>query len=113
MSAQAQRARILSHVYDKKIDNVVAFSGDSHANWLFENRGDTVLTGTIEGTSLTNIATNKTSYVRGQVVEFAGTAVSSSGYGYGFKTYENATAIAATGLVRDNAGLLWTEGFIG
>jgi hypothetical protein len=53
----------------------VAVSGDSHANWLFENRGDTVLTGTIEGSSLTPVQTTENKYVRGQVVEFAGTAV--------------------------------------
>jgi hypothetical protein len=53
----------------------VAVSGDSHANWLFENRGDTVLTGAIEGSTLTSVQTTENKYVRGQVVEFAGTAV--------------------------------------
>ena len=32
-SYQANRYRILDHIYDNQIDNVAVFTGDSHANW--------------------------------------------------------------------------------
>ena len=107
---QANRRRLLEHVHDETIDNVVFFTGDTHANWLFENNLNTTLQGTNDTSSLTNISTTQNSYQRGTIVEFGGTAVSSSGWGNSWGSYENST-VAASRMVENNPTLLYSEGF--
>lgn len=86
-------------------------TGDTHASWLLENNLDTVL----EGSKLANttLGTNPigTTYKRGQLVEFGGTAVSSNGWGNIWLNEKNATSRAATGLVQNSGSLFWSEGF--
>ncbi|KAJ3551377.1 hypothetical protein NM688_g4736 [Phlebia brevispora] len=93
------RNRILDHIQDNKIDNVLILSGDSHANWVSDL-----------------VHPNTTSYdpVTGAgslAVEFAGTAVTSgSSFGTGIAPLA-ADAISQV-LVVDplNADLQWSEG---
>jgi alkaline phosphatase D len=88
-----------------------AVTGDTHASWLLENNLNTVL----EGTKLANTTLGAnlidTNYKRGQLVEFGGTAVSSSGWGNTWLNEKNATSRAATGLVQNSGSLFWSEGF--
>lgn len=107
---QAQRKRIFDHAYEKKWDNSIVITGDTHINWLFENNKDNILVGTDDFSTL-KVANSSDDYVRGQLVEFGGTAVSSSGWGAQYLNEANATSIAARALVRESPGLLWTEGF--
>jgi phosphodiesterase/alkaline phosphatase D-like protein len=91
----ANRNRTLSHLYTNNIPNNVFLAGDSHANWV----SDLAWLGEKPYDQKTG---------SGAIgVEFAGTAVSSSGYGG--ESIANGNEKAA-GLVKDNPELQWTEG---
>jgi alkaline phosphatase D len=107
---QANRNRLLSHIHDNSIDNVVAFTGDTHANWLFENSLETTLQGSNDTATLRSITTTTNSYQRGTVVEYGGTAVSSSGWGNSWGSYENST-VGARRMVENNPTLLYSDAF--
>ncbi|KAF2463085.1 uncharacterized protein BDR25DRAFT_329916 [Lindgomyces ingoldianus] len=93
----ASRNRTLSHLYTNKIPNTIMLSGDSHANWV----SDLVWLDTKPYDPVTGA---------GSVgVEFAGTAVSSTGFGGG-GTIASANK-KSTGLIRDNKELQWSEGY--
>ncbi|EJU00869.1 hypothetical protein DACRYDRAFT_80307 [Dacryopinax primogenitus] len=94
---RANRNRVLSHLYDNSIDNVVVLSGDSHANWVFES-------------SLPKALGKNSTDTRGQLVEFAGTAVSSPSP-FGQTLPANMSAAISQYLVAANPDLLWSEGF--
>lgn len=89
------RNRTLSHLYTNNIPNVVFLAGDSHANWV----SDLVWLDTKPYDQSTGVGSIG--------VEFAGTAVSSSGFG---GTIESANG-KSRGLVRDNRELQWSEGY--
>ena len=101
---------MLQHVYDNKIDNVFAVTGDTHANWLFENNLETTLQGSNDTSTLKTIETTTNEYQRGTIVEFGGTAVSSSGWGNSWGSYENST-VGAKAMVENNPTLLYADGF--
>jgi alkaline phosphatase D len=107
---QANRKRLLTHITDNKINNIAVFTGDTHANWLFENSLETTLQGTNDTYSLKNVVTSGNRYQPGTLVEYGGTAVSSTGWGLSLGSVENAT-IAAEGMVKGNPSLLFTEGY--
>jgi len=107
---QANRRRLLQHVYDNQIDNVFAVTGDTHANWLFENNLETTLQGSNDTSTLKTIKTTINEYQRGTIVEFGGTAVSSSGWGNNWGSYENST-VGAKAMVENNPTLLYADGF--
>ena len=107
---QANRRRLLQHVYDNQIDNVFAVTGDTHANWLFENNLETTLQGTNDNSTLKTIETTTNEYQRGTIVEFGGTAVSSSGWGNNWGSYENST-VGAKRMVENNPTLLYSDAF--
>jgi hypothetical protein len=86
-------------------------TGDTHASWLLENNLDTVLEGTKFANTTLGPNAVDTNYKRGQLVEFGGTAVSSSGWGASWLNSKNATDRAATGLVANSGSLFWSEGF--
>ncbi|KAF2267353.1 hypothetical protein CC78DRAFT_457557 [Lojkania enalia] len=91
----ANRNRTLQHLYTNSISNTIFLAGDSHANWV----SDLVWLDEKPYDQVTGV---------GSVgVEFAGTAVSSSGFG---GTIANATT-KSKGLVRDNKELQWSEGY--
>jgi alkaline phosphatase D len=85
-------------------------TGDTHANWLFENNLETTLQGSNDTSTLRVIKTTENSYQRGTVVEFGGTAVSSSGWGNSWGSYENST-VGAKAMVENNPTLLYADGF--
>jgi phosphodiesterase/alkaline phosphatase D-like protein len=93
----SNRNRTLHHLYSNKIDNTAFLAGDSHANWV----SDLVW--------LDETPYNQTTGVGAVGVEFAGTAVSSSGYGAGRSIANSSDRSAA--LVRDNRELQWAEGY--
>lgn len=107
---QANRRRLLQHVYDEQIDNVFVVTGDTHANWLFENNLETTLQGTNDTSSLKVVETTENSYQRGTVVEFGGTAVSSNGWGNSWGSYDNHT-VGAKAMVENNPTLLYSDAF--
>lgn len=94
---QSNRNRTLSHLYTHSIPNTAFLAGDSHANWvsdlvwLDEHPYDPITGAGAIG------------------VEFAGTAVSSSGYGAG-RGIKGANG-KANGLVGSNRELQWAEGY--
>lgn len=91
----ANRNRTLSHLYSHNIDNTVFLAGDSHANWVSD---------------LVWLDEKPYDHTTGEGsigVEFAGTAVSSSGFG---GTIASANEKSA-GLVKDNLELQWSEGY--
>ncbi|CEJ93841.1 hypothetical protein VHEMI09407 [[Torrubiella] hemipterigena] len=91
----ANRNRTLQHLYDNKIGNNIFLAGDTHQNWVADVAW--------QGTKDYNYQTGA-----GAVgVEFAGTAVSSSG----FKGTINAGDKAAQSLVHRNEELMWQEGY--
>jgi alkaline phosphatase D len=94
---QSNRNRTLNHLYSNNISNTAFLAGDSHANWV----SDLVW--------LDTEAYNQTTGVGAIGVEFAGTAVSSTGYGSGRSIANSSDRSAA--LVRDNRELQWTEGY--
>ncbi|RYP34941.1 hypothetical protein DL767_004018 [Monosporascus sp. MG133] len=91
----ANRNRTLKHLYDNKIDNTVFLAGDSHQNWV----SDVAWLGEKPYDAATG---------EGAIgVEFAGTAVSSSGVR---GTIASARE-AAQQRVENNTELLWNEGY--
>lgn len=107
---QANRNRILDHVADNKIDNIALFTGDTHANWLFEINKNTVLQGTNDTSTVKNTSTTTNSYQPGTVVEYGGTAVSSNGWGNSWGSYENST-VGAKRMVENNPSLLYADAY--
>ena len=93
----ANRNRTLHHLYSNSIPNTAFLSGDSHANWV----SDLVW--------LDEMPYNQVTGEGSIGVEFAGTAVSSTGYGEGRFISNSSDRSAA--LVRDNRELQWTEGY--
>ncbi|CAO2647598.1 Nn.00g085200.m01.CDS01 [Neocucurbitaria sp. VM-36] len=93
----ANRNRTLHHLYSNEISNTAFLAGDSHANWV----SDLVW--------LDETPYDQVTGVGAIGVEFAGTAVSSSGYGAGL-SIANSSGKSA-GLVRDNRELQWAEGY--
>lgn len=100
----------MQHIYDEQIDNVFVVTGDTHANWLFENNLDTTLQGNNDTSSIQVVETTENSYQRGTVVEFGGTAVSSNGWGARWGSYENST-VGAQAMVENNPTLLYSDAF--
>ncbi|WVR08378.1 hypothetical protein IAU60_005433 [Kwoniella sp. DSM 27419] len=92
------------------ITNYDVFTGDTHASWLFENNLETVLQGSNDSATLKELTPSADDYQRGTVVEFGGTAVSSSGWGASWGSYDNAT-VGAQRMVENNPTLLYSEGF--
>ncbi|EIN07516.1 hypothetical protein PUNSTDRAFT_114943 [Punctularia strigosozonata HHB-11173 SS5] len=94
------RERVLSHLYQNKIDNTIILSGDSHANWVSDlaHPNDTKTYDPVTG--------------KGAIgVEFAGTAVTSeSSFGSGI--LPAAADVKSAGLVaaKGNEDLQWSEG---
>jgi alkaline phosphatase D len=84
----------LHHLYTNNIANTVFLAGDSHANWV----SDLVW--------LDEMPYDQTTGAGSVGVEFAGTAVSSSGQ----KGTIAATNKVSQGLVKDNKELQWSEG---
>ena len=93
----ANRNRTLHHLYSNEIPNTAFLAGDSHANWV----SDLVW--------LDETPYDQSTGAGAIGVEFAGTAVSSSGYGAGRSIANSSDRSAA--LVRDNRELQWTEGY--
>jgi alkaline phosphatase D len=93
----ANRNRTLHHLYSNEIPNTAFLAGDSHANWV----SDLVW--------LDETPYDQVTGAGAIGVEFAGTAVSSSGYGAG-RSIANSSDRSA-GLVRDNRELQWAEGY--
>lgn len=92
---QANRNRSLQHLYENNIGNNIMLAGDSHANWV----SDLVWLDEANYDSATGA---------GAVgVEFAGTAVTSSGFGGTIRSANNQSSL----LVRDNEELQWNEGY--
>ncbi len=91
----ANRNRTYQHLFDNNIGNNIMLAGDSHANWVsdlvwFDESDYDPATGA------------------GAVgVEFAGTAVSSTGFGRNISQGTNQSRT----LVRDNSELQWSEGY--
>lgn len=89
------RNRTFKHLYDNDIGNNIMLSGDSHQNWVsdmiwFDEQDYDYVTGT------------------GSIgVEFAGTAVSSSGPGGNLTSSIRGAQL----IVRDNPELQWQEGY--
>ncbi|KIX08823.1 uncharacterized protein Z518_03480 [Rhinocladiella mackenziei CBS 650.93] len=91
----ANRNRTYQVMYDHEIDNNIMLAGDSHANWV----SDLVWFDEADYDPVTGA---------GAVgVEFAGTAVSSTGFGGTIATANN----QSTYLVNDNSELQWNEGY--
>ncbi|THZ24541.1 hypothetical protein D6C89_04862 [Aureobasidium pullulans] len=89
------RARTFQTLYDHDIGNNIMLAGDSHANWV----SDLVWLEEHPYDSATG---------EGAVgVEFAGTAVTSSGFGGTIQSANN----QSSSLVRDNSELQWNEGY--
>lgn len=89
----ANKNRTFQHLYDNQIGNNIMLAGDSHANWVSD---------------LVWLDEQKYDAATGQGaigVEFAGTAVSSSGAGKSV-TGANDQSIP---VIRDNAELQWNE----
>lgn len=84
-------------MYTNNIPNTAFLAGDSHANWV----SDLVW--------LDETPYDQVTGAGAIGVEFAGTAVSSSGYGAG-RTIANSSSKSAQ-LVRDNRELQWAEGY--
>ncbi|KAE8147732.1 PhoD-like phosphatase-domain-containing protein [Aspergillus avenaceus] len=91
---RANQNRTLRHLYDNDIGNNIMLAGDTHANWV----SDLVWLGEKEYDSKTGAGAIG--------VEFAGTAVSSTGYGSSICAGEQVAATYA-----HNPDLKWTEGY--
>lgn len=91
----ANRNRTLQHLYNNKINNNIMLSGDSHQNWVSD----------LVWLDEENYSANTGAGAIG--VEFAGTAVSSSGLS-GPITAANKQSAS---LIRDNSELQWQEGY--
>lgn len=91
----ANRNRTFQHMYDGNIGNNIMLAGDSHANWV---------------TDLVWLDEHNYDPETGDGavgVEFAGTAVSSTGFGNNSFNANNQSRY----LVRDNSELQWNEGY--
>ncbi|KAM4054509.1 phoD-like phosphatase domain-containing protein [Hirsutella rhossiliensis] len=92
----ANRNRTLKHIFDNRISNNIFLAGDSHQNWV----SDLAWLGTKAYDKKTG---------RGAVgVEFAGTAVTSTGQ-YG--PIEPVAGDSARGMIRRNDEMQWQEGY--
>lgn len=92
----ANRNRTLEHLYENKITNSIFLAGDSHQNWV----SDLAWLGTKDYDKETG---------EGAIgVEFAGTAVSSSGQS---GPIEQAAGDYARGMIRRNDEMQWQEGY--
>ena len=89
---------------------MLAVTGDTHANWLFENSLETTYQGSHDSSTLRKLATTANAYQRGVVTEYGVTAVSSNGWGKSWGSYENST-VPAQRMVDGNPSLLYTEGY--
>jgi len=92
---RANRNRTLKHLYDNKINNNVFLAGDSHQNWVSDV------------TWLDQTPYNSETGEGAIGVEFAGTAVTSSGQAGPI----TANREKARGLVQANRELQWQEGY--
>jgi alkaline phosphatase D len=106
---QSNRNRTYQHLYGNKIDNTIMLAGDSHANWVSD-----LLWIDPESAPFASINNdvqippyNQATGEGAIGVEFAVTAVSSSG----FSGNVAATNAQAQKLVRDNSELMWNEGY--
>jgi len=91
----SNRNRTFEQMYTKNIGNNIMLAGDSHANWV----SDLVWLDEHDYDPATG---------QGAVgVEFAGTAVSSSGFGNNSVRADR----QAASLIRDNSELMWNEGY--
>lgn len=86
------------------------FTGDTHANWLFENSLASTLQGTNDTSTIKNVTTTTNSYQPGTIVEYGGTAVSSSGWGNNWGSYDNST-VGAKRMVQNNPTLLYADAY--
>ncbi|ORX93587.1 PhoD-like phosphatase-domain-containing protein [Clohesyomyces aquaticus] len=93
----ANRNRTLAHLYTNKIPNTIMLAGDSHANWVSD----------LVWLDEPNYPYDQATGAGSIGVEFAGTAVSSSGFG---GTISSANT-KSKGLVKDNRELQWSEGY--
>ncbi|KAF2096401.1 alkaline phosphatase [Rhizodiscina lignyota] len=91
----ANRNRTLQHMYSNNIGNNIMLAGDSHANWV----SDLVW--------LDEEKYDSQSGAGAIGVEFAGTAVSSTGFDGTIRGANNQASL----LVRDNEELQWQEGY--
>ncbi|KAL8856964.1 MAG: hypothetical protein Q9178_006459 [Gyalolechia marmorata] len=91
----ANRNRTLKHLYDNNIDNNVFLAGDSHQNWV----SDLAWLGEKEYDEATGAG--------GVGVEFAGTAVSSTGV----RKPLNGTDADARARVEGSPSLQWQDGY--
>ncbi|KAL3472259.1 PhoD-like phosphatase-domain-containing protein [Aspergillus californicus] len=92
---RANQNRTLKHMYANEIGNNINIAGDTHVNWV----SDMIWEGTKEYDNITGA---------GAVgVEFAGTAVSSTG----FSTNSLSDAETTAHTYRDNPELKWVEGY--
>ncbi|KAJ9659998.1 hypothetical protein H2201_007103 [Coniosporium apollinis] len=91
----SNRNRTYQHLYENNIGNNVMLAGDSHANWV----SDLVWFDESEYNPATGVGAIG--------VEFAVTAVSSTGYGRSIAGGNNQSRL----LVRDNSELQWSEGY--
>ncbi|TKX23601.1 putative PhoD-like phosphatase-2 [Elsinoe australis] len=105
----SNRNRTFETLYSNDIGNNIMLAGDSHANWVSDlvqldaqSAPDAALNGQ-DGIPAYNQATGEGSIG----VEFAVTAVSSSGFGGSVASANQ----QASELVRDNAELMWNEGY--
>ncbi|KAF2762522.1 alkaline phosphatase [Pseudovirgaria hyperparasitica] len=91
----SNRNRTFYHLYENKIQNTVFLAGDSHANWV----SDLVW--------LDEHAYDENTGLGAVGVEFAGTAVSSSGYASNVTDGQR----RSQSLVTSNPELQWSEGY--
>ncbi|KAK1762173.1 PhoD-like phosphatase-domain-containing protein [Phialemonium atrogriseum] len=92
----ANRNRTLQHLYDNEIGNNIFLAGDSHQNWV----SDLAWLGTKKYESESGAGSIG--------VEFAGTAVSSSGRA---GPIEPNAGDYARGMIRRNEEMMWQEGY--
>lgn len=106
---QANRNRTYQHLYGSKIDNTIMLAGDSHANWvsdlLWVDPESALFASSNNDIDIPSY--NQTTGEGAIGVEFAVTAVSSSGFSGNIAT----TNTQAQKLVRDNSELMWNEGY--
>ncbi|KAI3610837.1 alkaline phosphatase [Moniliophthora roreri] len=96
---RANRQRVLDHLYNNEIDNTVILAGDSHANWVSDLIPTTLRRRYDPITGEGAIG-----------VEFAGTAVTSSGFGTSL-TPEASDALSRILVATEsNLNLQWSEG---
>lgn len=105
----ANRNRTYQHLYSNQIDNTIMLAGDSHANWvsdlLWIDPESSPYASSNNGIDIP--AYNQATGEGAIGVEFAVTAVSSSGFSGNIAT----TNAQAQKLVRDNSELMWNEGY--